>query len=256
MSLQTTIEEIKKNQALADEDTTGGAIETLNARRGRKNQAIERLKQLKREYKQVLMASSVFILVSGEQAVEFARMTEEDFGLFQADPEEFYKDLTKRVAPVLYMNKSTISNIFEVLGRHLEDKMSELDINEYNQLLFKAGYARALTSEKDFRELVKRAVNEQIGAEIAGVQAVTSIIDKAIAKSHSDKTTPIVLAVEDPKLLSELKKDLKRLTNKVFLVNTDKTEDADKVSGTQYVSEMNKKNVEKALTTIKKSLKK
>jgi hypothetical protein len=44
MSLQTVLAEIKKVKVFADEDTSTGEASTLNARRGRKNQAVEQLK--------------------------------------------------------------------------------------------------------------------------------------------------------------------------------------------------------------------
>lgn len=257
MSLQKIVEDIKNTQKIANDDLSSAPIETLSGRRGRKNQAIEKLKQLKREYKNNLLKSSAFILVVGPNNKEYANLTESDFGLFQADPEAFYKDLAKRVPKVLYTNKVDVHNVFDVLGRHLEDKMSELDINEYNQLLYKSTGARVIKTEDDLKESVKRAVNDQIGAEIVGIQAVESILDRAIEKGHSDKITPIVMAVSDDKLVAELKKDLPRLTKKIFMVYAGEVPEGSGLKADIIqVSDNNKKSVEKSLSIIKKSLKK
>lgn len=257
MSLQKVLEEIKKVQPFADEDVTQGPIETLNGRRGRKTQAIEQLKRLKRDYKQQLLQNTIFIVATGSGREEFAKTAVEDFGLFAVDPDAFYKDLASRVPEVLYKGKEGVSNIFDVLGRHLEDKMMELDVNAYNQLLFKAGYAKQVNSVEEFTQLVKTAVNQQIGAEIAGIQAIDSLVNSAIAKEHAAKTTPVVLATDDEAFALQLLTDLERLTTRVFLSVTGKAPKSLKsVDGALLLKDASKESVEAALATMKKNLKK
>lgn len=257
MSLQSTLAEIKKVKAFAEEDTNSGPVETLNARRGRKNQAIEQLKRLKREYKTDLIQSAVFIVSTGSGRDEFTKTATEEFKLFSADSEEFYKDLSGRVAPALYIGKSGVSNIFDVLGRHLEDKMNELDINEYNQLLFKAPYGKQINSTEEFTQLVKQAVNSQIGAEIAGIQAINSLVDIAIEKDHADKITPIVLTTSDEQFAQDMLRDFGRLTTRVFLAVTGKGNKTLKsVDGALLLKDASKESVEAALKEMRKNLKK
>lgn len=257
MSLQSTLEEIKKVKAFAEEDVNSGPIETLNGRRGRKAQAIEQLKRLKRDYKQSLMQNTVFIVSTGSGRDEFEKTATEEFGLFSANPEAFYSDLANRVPQSLYVGKEGVSNIFDVLGRHLEDKMMELDINEYNQLLFKAEYAKQVNSVEEFTQLIKQAINKQIGAEIAGVQAIDSLVDQAIAKNHSDKITPVVLSTGDEQFALDLVRDLERLTTRVFLSVTGKsTKTLKSVDGALLLKDASKENVQAALTEMRKNLKK
>lgn len=257
MSLQTVLEEIKKLKPFAEEDVDAGPVDTLSGRRGRKHQAQERLKVLRREYITDLMKSSVFIVASGVGRDEFAKIATENFGFFSADPEEFYRDLASRISPSLYSGKESVSNIFDVLGRYLEDKAMELGIIGYPQLIFKQQYRKAINSAAEFQELVKQAVNEQLGTEIVGIQAVNSLVDKAIAKGHSDKITPIVLATGDEQLALDLVKDLERLTSRVFLTVTGKASKGLKaVEGVLTLKEATPETVEQTLTTIKKSLKK
>lgn len=257
MSLQTVLAEIQKVKPFAEEDTNSGPMETLNARRGRKTQSIERLKQLKREYKQELMQNTVFIISTGSGRDDFAKTATEDFGLFAADPETFYRDLATRVPEVLYVGKEGVSNIFDVLGRHLEDKMMELDVNAYNQLLFKAGYAKTLKDVSEFTQLIKIAVNSQIGAEIAGIQAIDSLVDQAIAKNHDAKITPVVLSTADEEFALAMLNDLNRLTTRVFLSVTGKSSKTLKsVDGALLLKDASKESVESALKLMKQSLKK
>lgn len=218
MSLEQILKEIKEVKPFAEENVDNGPIETMTGRRGRKNQSIERLKQLKRQYTRDLMRTSQFIIVTGSMRDDLTdSLTKGDKGLFSADPEAFYKDLAGRVNPALYQGKSTVADLFDVLGRYLEDKASEIDIVEYPQLIFKERYVKKIDSVKQFTELVKLVINEQMGAEVVGIQSVNSIVDIAIDKNHASKSTTIVLNTEDPKLAEHLIKDMDRLTNRVVL---------------------------------------
>lgn len=256
MSLKTTLEEIKKIQPFAIEDTNSGPVETLNARRGRKQQAIESLKRLKRQYQQDMLLNSVFIIATGSGRETFAQIAGEKFGWFSTDPEAFYKDLAKRVPPALYLGKTNVSNIFDVLGRHLEDKMMELDINEYNQLLFKAEYAQQIESVEKFTKLIQGAINKQIGSEIAGINAINSLVEVAIEKGHSAQITPIILSTGDDQLAMELLRDLGRLTSRVFLsVSGEASQLLKSTDGALVLEEANKTTVSTVLKNIQKRLK-
>lgn len=104
MSLEQILKEIKEVKPFAEGDAEDGPIETLAGRRGRKVQATERLKQLKRQY---------------------------------------------------------IRDLFDVLGRYLEDKANELDISEYPQLIFKDRYTSEIPKYVD--EAAKRYFGEFCG---------------------------------------------------------------------------------------------
>jgi len=257
MSLQNVLEEIKKVKPLAETEVEVEPVATLNGRRGRQAAAKESLKRLKRDYKGEMLRSAMFIVSVGSGREDLAKLATEDFGLFVTDPETFYNDLAKRVPQALYLNKAGVSNIFDVLGRHLEDKMNELDINEYNQLLFKAEYAEEIKSQEQFAGLIKRAINAQIGSEIVGIQAVESLVDEAVTRGHKDNVTPIVLTTGDTKLALSLLKDLERITSRVFLLGTGEVEESLKnVDGAILLEDTSKKNVKDALKLMRKSLRK
>lgn len=256
MSLQTVLEQIKTLRPVAEENVESGPIETLSGRRGRKNQAVEQLKTLTQEYTRDLMTSALFIVVSGANRDGFAAASEQ-FGCFVTDPEEFYKDLADRVSPSLYLNKTSVGNIFDVLGRHLEDKMLELNVREYPQLIFRQEYAKLLSSKEEFTDLIKTAINQQIGAEIVGIQSVNSLTLTAIEKNHGEKITPVVLSTGDEQLALNLVKDLERLTTRVFLVVAGKSSKIMKnTDGVVVLKETTEESVGQAMKTIRNNLKK
>jgi hypothetical protein len=261
MSLEQTLKEIKTLKPFAEEDlenldpaTTNPA--TLGGRRGRKMQALEQITRLKRDYKQQLMSSALFLVVVGSERQNFEHAaTGNKFGLFSADPEQFYNDLAGRVAPALYQGKESVSGIFDVLGRHLEDKANELDLASYPQLIFKESYTGYLTNVKDFTRLVKRAVNDQMGAEIVGIQAVNSILDTAVERGHAGKTTPIILSTDDLQLAKELLRDLGRLSSRVFLVQAGTAPIESTAPNNIAVTDVNQGSVKSVLAQINKTIK-
>lgn len=256
MSLETVLKEIKQVKPFAEENVETGAPETLNGRRGRQRQAQDRLNLLREDYIAELMRSAVFVLVSGNGREEFTEMAK-DFHSFTANPESFYRDLASRVAPVLYEGKTAVANMFDVLSRHLEDKAIEMNIVGYPQLIFKETYQVSIKDSEDFVSLVKRAINEQVGGEMAGIQAVRSIADEAIEKNHASKVTPIVLSSGDDRLTIDLLDALTRLSPRVFLVVAGKSSKAMKsIDGAFVLKEVNKENVEQTLTTINKLVRK
>lgn len=259
MSLSKVLEEIKKLKPIAEENTEAGAPETLNARRGRKNHAIEQLKDLKRQYIQEMTDSALFVIVSGQQREAFATLateTFEKFGFFSSNPEEFYEELSSRVSPALYLGKETNSNVLEVVGRHLEDKAMEIGISSYPQLIFKQHHRRVIDSKAQFTAVVRQAINEQVGPEIVGINAIHSLADVAISKNHTDMITPIILPTGDEQLAVELLNNLRRVSPRTFLVVAGKASKTLKsMDSTLVTKEVTEETVKSTLAEIKKSLK-
>jgi hypothetical protein len=262
MSLESVLNQINSYKQFANENVEDGPAETLNGRRGRKNQAIEQLAVLKSMYRLDLLKSAVFIIVAGSQRKDFETIaTGEGFKLFSADPDQFYSDLSGRIHPTLYLGKEGQQNLFDVLGRHLEDKMMELDANQYNQLIFKEKYLKPVKTQEEFTSIVKEAINEQIGAEIVGIQATTSILDEAINRNHSGKTTSILLSTSDEKLTQDLLKDLGIRGNRVMLVLAGKVSKSlnnfsSESINTFKVKEVTEENVKATIDSMKTLLKK
>lgn len=257
MSLQKTLEEMKKHAVYANEDVDSGPVETLSGRRGRKKAAIESLKTLRRQYSDDLMRSAVFILTVGSDREAFEKIASTEGNCLVSGADSFYSDLAGRIHPTLYAGKNPGANLFDVVGRHLEDKARELGMTEYPQLLFKNTYARMVQSPEEFTALLKQAITEQVGGEVVGINAVRTLTDVAIAKDHSATTTPILLSTEDSKFAVELIAHLERLTPRVFLVVAGKAPKQLKtMQGAIVVKETSLESVEAALNQIKNNLKK
>jgi len=254
MSLSTLLEEIKKARPFAEENVEEGARETLNARRGRKAQNIELMKRLKSQYASELRSTAAFVLVVGSKRKEFTEAAE-GFKCFVADPEYFYSDLAKRVPTSLYLGKEGMSNIFDILGRHLEDKAHELDIVGYPQLIFRQEYRSHISNQEEFLALVKRAINEQVGGEVVGIQSIKNLTDVAIDKNHAAKVTPILLPTGDELFALTVAEALEKISTRVFIVAAGETKET-YTEGVLVVKEPTSDSVKKTLKTISNSLKK
>lgn len=253
MSLQTVLEKIKTLKPLAEEDVDSGEPNTLSARRGRKRNAQESLKRLTEEYTIELMRTAAFFVVTGSARDEFVKNAVDSFRCLTSNPEEFYRDLASRIPETLYSGKESVANLFDVVSRHLEDKAGELGIIGYPMLRFKSEYRRAISGKEDFVQLLKRAVNDQVGAEIVGIQAVRSVVQKAIETGHKEKITPIVLSCDET-LAQDLSNALDRLTPHVFTVVAGEGQAINE--GSTVVAEVNEKSVGKTLKTLRASIKK
>lgn len=258
MSLTTVLGKIKTLEAHANEDVDSGSRDTMAARRGRKSRAIESLKTLRREYSEDLQRAATFVLVIGDKRNEFTAIaTENAKWIFSANPEKFYLDLVDRVPSALYLGRESVSNVFDILGRHLEDKMIQLErVSGYPQLIFRQGYQRTIKSRAEFLSLVKQALVEQIGGEIVGIQAINGLTDEAIKRDHTAKFTPVLLPTADEKFALTVATDLERITNKVFVVVAG--ESLTKISSEEalVVNEITSDSVKKALKTISNKFKK
>jgi len=251
MSLSKTVEQIKSLKPILDEDITQGPRETYAGREGRQRNAKERVKNLKEQYIEELRLSAAFIFVTGPNKTEFAEQAQSEFKCFSADPEGFYKDLANRIPEELYKNKTPAANLFDIMGRHLEDKANEMQLGAYNQLIMKQEYRRALNGREDFIALIKQAINEQVGSEIVGFHAVRSIADSAIKAEHGSKITPIVMATDDTDLVQDLRQTLGRIGSRAFLVTTGKAKNSKSNEGTFNLKEVTKESIENVLTNIK-----
>lgn len=258
MSLTQTMEQIKTTLPFTTENVDEGPRETMSARRGRKARAIEEMKTLKQSYRQGLLQSAVFIVTTGSEKSTVASLANDKFECFVIDPGEFYDRLADRIPEALWKGKESVVNLFEVIGRHLYDMAVDLDLNEYNQLIFKQEHYVSIKTRENLVTLLKKAINSQVGAEIAGIQSVTSIVDAAIKRGHTAKVTPIVLATDDETLAIDLESSLRRLNPRgVFLVVAGKgTKNLRAVPGVVSIKDPTEENVGKALKELSNSIKK
>lgn len=256
MSLTNVLKEMVKFRPLAEEDTESGPMETLNGRRGRKRHAVEMMKNLREEYARELLSSAVFILSVGSERAAFENLAENDFKCMSANPETIYRDLASRVHPSLYEGKESVTSLFDIVGRHLEDKALEIGVVGYPQMQFKQEYRRTIKSQEDFVQLLKVVINDQVGAELVGLQAISTLTDSAIEKNHKEALTPIVLGTDDVQFANQIVTALQRLTPKVFLVNSGTSKGISSTWNTLSLEEVNMKSVKEVMKNIKTNIKK
>jgi hypothetical protein len=253
MSLSKILEEIKKVEPLVKEDVEGGPVETLIARRGRKNQAVESMYRLKRAYSAEFRNTAAFIVVTGSKRTEFTAAAIKH-KCFSADPNEYFSKLVSRVPSELYLGKENLANTFDILGRHMEDLAHDLDIIGYPQLIFRQEYHRHVNNRQEFLSLVRQAVVNQVGGEIVGIQAVKTLTDSAIERRYAAKFAPILLTTDDERFALRVSEDLARISSRVFLVTAGETTEVLKNVPSQSVEEPTEDSVKSTLKSISNSL--
>lgn len=228
MSLTAILEQMNQTRPTAEMDVTLGNQQTYNGRVGLKRASVEKMKRLRLEYRNEVMDSALFIVVTGPGRDKFTEVATSDaFGCFASDPDSFFKDLVSRIDQKLFGREST-KHLFSIAENVLMDKAQEIDIASTYALNFSDKYNIGFPTAEEFSAVIRNAISDQIGSEIVGINAVNTIVDAAIAKGHSQAVTPIVLSTSDEKFALDLQKNLKTrnlspgvtsgLTDRVFLV--------------------------------------
>ena len=265
MSLSTILKEIETHRPNSLIDVDKGPKEMYGGRRGLKLNATESIKRLRLQFRTELMAQVAFIVVTGSNRDKFTEVASTDeFGCFSVDPDDFFKDLTSRIDKTLF-GRETTRNLFNIATNVLEDKALELDINSYPMLHFGEKYNTTARTPEEFVPIIRNAVTEQVGSELVGVNAVYSVVDKAIEKGYNATVTPIILNTPDEQFALDLFKNLKKhthtdgmsrgLTSKVFLVAAGKTSKELKGTlGAFAVKDANESSVGQTLTAIRSKI--
>lgn len=254
MTLGEILAEIQRIQPLAEEDVENGAVETLNARRGRKNQSIEALSNLKLAYTNELRSTALFVVVIGDKQKEFVELATNKGKCFVTDPDEYFSTLVDRIPTALYLGKESVANVFDIVGRHIEDMAHDLGIIGYPQLIFRQEYQRSLSNREQFLHLIKLAVVNQLGGEIVGIQAAKSLTEMAINKGCTARAVPILLPTNNERFGLTIARDLERISTRVFVVVAGQTTEGVTLTSAVKVPEVTKEEVNKALKHLDKSL--
>jgi hypothetical protein len=105
-------------------------------------------------------------------------------------------------------------------------------------------------------KLAKAAINDKIGGEIVGLDALYKITPRVIDSGLSGKTIPVILYSEDPSVVEELSKGLKRsLSRNTFILSTGtKVEKKLKDMSLDVIKSVDAESVEKSLLKMKENL--
>lgn len=265
MSLSTTLKEIESNRPNAAINPNVGPPETLNGRIGLKRNASEAIKRLKLQYRKELMAQAVYIVVTGANRNTFSEVASgESFGCFSVDPDDFFKDLSSRIDRSLFGRENT-KNLFNIAENILYDKAMELDLHSYRSLSFNEKYNTTVSTPEEFVPVIRTAVNDQVGSELVGINAVYSVVDKAIDKGYAATVTPVILNTSDERFALELYRNLKTqklsdgtlrgLTTKVFLVTVGKvSKEVKSTMGAFSIKDATEESVGQTLAAIRSQI--
>ena len=207
LSLKELATEIKKQQKIAESDP-GTDIATRRMRLGKINQAKEKLEGLNLEYRKMIMSSAIFIIATGKDAKKFASVAEKTGGCYSVNGEEFYKDLIEGVPETLYVNKTATGNLLEFISNNLEEKARSLNIVSYPGLAMELKYKKMLTGKEDLLALTKTVINEKVGAEMVGLDAINKVANKVLKSKGAGKKVPIVVQINDESFVEAIAKGL------------------------------------------------
>jgi hypothetical protein len=212
MSLNKIVEDIKKNKVLAEEQIDEDSDpRTLRGRLGRKNSAKEKLKLLYRDYKKTLVNKMAMLLVTGNKAEEFCEIAQAEGNMFLALADNLYEDISSRIPePVIKRGMKTAA-IIDILGRHLEDKATELDIASYPAIVYKSKYDKKVENSKDMLELTKILVNSEVGSELVGYDVLEQVSRQAVNDMFDGKILPVVVLLKDDSIVNDVIEGLKKI---------------------------------------------
>lgn len=252
--MQETLQEIQKQKAIAQSDA-GHDVRTQRFKQGKIRQAKEKLDTLYMEYRRLVQSNAVFIVACGSEADSFAQTASEEYQCFAYEADSFYKSLLSQVPEKVYLNQMASRSFFEHLSAKFEDRAKEIDIIGFMPLVFEAKFKRKVTSVDDALDITMRAMNEKIGAEIVGLDAIEKAANKAVNDNFEGQVIPIVLYTKDATLAQEILTDLPRINKNVFLVSAGKN-DKKNLQSTPIngMVEVTKEEVEKTLINIKQNV--
>lgn len=253
-NLQVVMKQIKKVKEVAEQDP-GTDVLVRRQRLGKKRQAMEKLKDLYTSYRKEISQNCLIMLVSGTESEKFAEIASADFSCYSFKADDFYSKILDQVPSKVYMGRVASHEFFDHISARFEDRAREIDIIGYSPLYFDAKYKKSMKTREDSLNIVKRAMNEKVGSEVVGLDAIEQVSIKTVNEGFAGKVVPIVIHTQDETLTEELIGGLARITNKLFLINSGKSENKNLINKSiSDIKKVTKKNVEETLIKIKKQI--
>lgn len=182
-----------------------------NAHRQQAKNAYDRMNKLVPDYAAQLLKVTTFLVVTGDQAEEFAKAAEENAGCFIYNIENMFSDLTGKIAAINYVNRGYSSHLALLINGVLMQQARELDmIKSLPSVPFKTQDIRVIKDDADFNAFMKHVVVKYVGGDYIGLNAVRHIADAAIKKDFAGNFFPLVLYTKDESL-NAIYKDLQNI---------------------------------------------
>lgn len=258
MTLEELVRTIAKKKEVIAEEKALATIphpEVVRQKRGNINRAKEDIKSLMEQYCKEVQNKAAFIIAVGDQSLELAESAQKNFGCFGLDGEVLYKEVCTKVPEFIYLNKPSSSSLFDHFSSRFNDRAMEIGIIGYPRLGFEPKYKKRINTQEDFLNLMKRAFNEKIGAEVVGIDAVNRVALTALDEGYAGGIVPIMMYTKDEELVLELTKGLSKLTKNVFVVSVgaDVSEKINNIS-IANIDKVNKTQIESTLVKIRENL--
>lgn len=252
--IEQIVNDIEKKKIIATSNPGENSM-NYSTKVGKIKRAKIDLEDLYLDYRKEVQLRSLFIIVTGSKAKEFAKIAEEEFYCFQLDSNGFYEGLIEDVNERLYANQSASSSLFDILGKTLEERAMSIGILGYPALIFESKYKKILSGKEDLLALLKKAFNEKVGIEMLGLDAVERATKLAINSEQKEKKTlkkfPIVMVTEDETIVKDLAKGLSFVSNNVHIVGAGAVKDKKlKQNFITSITTSTKATVEKSLVKI------
>jgi hypothetical protein len=246
------IEEIKRQRQFAEDTLEDATPQTINARRSRKRNAQLRLQDLFFEYRQAVRSKVFAIIVSGSEADEFERIASSIAKLQGLDADALYEELISKMDQRLFEQKEQNAYLIEIAARYLEDIAKDIGVLSYPQIIYNQKYDGRTSTRQEAFKLIKRVIEEQVGAEMAAIFLIDHAVRRAYEHDIDAKVHPLLIKVKDDgQSLPTLLSSLKTLGNKSIVVSAGKSS----VDAEMKLDEVNEKSVLDILKKIKKKLK-
>lgn len=248
MQLKQVIEEVKRQRKFLNQDTDNAPAATRNALEGRKKMAKRNIDELFFHYRKAVLPSITPIIVTGSKAEEFAVIAKKETELDYLSSDALYEKISQKLDPkMLGKGKESSAYVLEVAGRYLEETATEMGVASYPQLVYRQAYAGKIASQQEAKELIKRAMRDQVGAEMATL----FLLDHASRLAFEDidsKFHPVTVVAKSQADVEDVVKSLNIYKNLGVIV----------VAGdSEFQSDLSDKEVtEKTVLSVLKQVKK
>lgn len=257
MQLKSILEEITKLQDKAQADIPQNPA-TIQGHISRRRAAELKIPEMKREYKSALLRHIVPIVVTGSTSSEFSKIASEELSVLTVDGESLFKELRTRMPAEATTGKMSTKVVMDVLARHFSDIASESDVLEYPQILYKNSRGFAINDESDLDKLIKLAINESVGAEMATIYNLKSISQKALEIGFNGEKShlPVLMLVQDESIVDRILEGQRRLGLQSYLLTSGEISNSVTTKALTTVEKVAKESVMDALKAVKTNLKK
>jgi len=248
MKFESIIEEITRQKNYAADSLEDASPQTINARRSRKDNAKARLDELFFSYRQEVRQRIFAIMVIGDGTDSFDAIAESKTGLNSLEGDALYDALASKLDSRLLEKGERNAYILDVASRYIEDAAIDMGIKSYNQLTYKQSYDGKTTSVSEAKNLIKKAMVEQIGEEMNALFILDTASRLAFSEDFSGKIYPIMIKVRNENSLQELTSSLSSFGIRSILVATG---DAKPGKDGIKIKEINEESVMDVLKKIK-----